>query len=231
MTTKHILTTPPDALGALYILPGQYLFKRIEEGREVVKALSSEQIALAFREVQTDSGWINRRILRFREAPEGSIVLSYQSAGVRSISIQDKTGDVSEIRLPLPTLVLLGVGDEFYIWAAKNRVVTSETKLSIAPLPNIGGNLNGKICFGRNETPSANIDETDAIWNLFWNTPFNGDGSNGKCKSEPKDVRKLLFNLSEKKAKRFPASELIESDTTVEDLWMRVVEKKHSYNF
>ena len=231
MTTKQHLTTPPDALGALYFLPGQYLFKRVDEGRETVKALSSGQIALAFREVQTDSGWLNRRILRFCEAPEGSFVLSYQPAGVSSISIQDKTGEISEIRLPLPTLVLFGKGNEFYIWAAKKRVVRSDTKLSIAPLPNVGGDLNGKICFGKTQVPPANISEIDAIWNLFWNTPFNGDGSNGKCKSEPEDVRKLLFRLSEKKAKRFPASELIESDTTVEDLWIRVVEKKNFYNF
>jgi PRTRC genetic system protein B len=216
------ITSPPDAFGAIYILPGQYLFKRIEEGQEKVKALSSGQIALAFREVENDSGWLNRRILRFRESPEGSYILSYQPAGVSSIFIQNKAGEVSEIRLPLPTLVLFGNGDEFYVWAAKKRVVRSDTKLSIAPLPNIGGDLNGKICFGKTEVPPANISEIDAVWNLFWNTPFNGDSSNSKCKSEPKDVRKLLFRLSEQKAKRFPASELIESDTTVEDLWMRV---------
>lgn len=231
MTTKPYLTTPPDALGALYILPGQYLFKRVEEGREVVKALSSGQIALAFREVQTDSGWLERRILRFRESPEGSFILSYQPAGISSIFIQNKAGEVSEIRLPLPTLVLFGKGNDFYVWAAKKRVVRSDTKLSIAPLPNVGGDLNGKICFGKNEVPPANISEIDKIWNLFWNTPFNGDSSNGKCKSEPKDVRKLLFRLSKKKAKQFPVSELIESDTTIEDLWMRVVEKRNFYNF
>ncbi|MCQ5273485.1 hypothetical protein NE578_10690, partial [Schaalia odontolytica] len=56
------LTSPPDALGALYFLPGQYLFKRIESGKESAKALSSEQIARAFREFQTDTGWMTRKV-------------------------------------------------------------------------------------------------------------------------------------------------------------------------
>ena len=159
MTIKQSLTTPPDALGALYFLPGQYLFKRVENGRETVKALSSEQISLAFQEVRTDSGWITRRILRYREEPEGNFVLSYEPAGIRTILIEDKAGEVREIRLPLPTLVLLGKGNGFYIWAAKNRQITSKTKLAIAPLPNIGGDLSGKICFGSNEIPETQIGE------------------------------------------------------------------------
>jgi len=72
------LSAPPDATGALFFLPGQYLFKRIENGRETVKALSSEQISRAFREFQTDTGWIQRLILRYKEEP-GAIIFSRSS--------------------------------------------------------------------------------------------------------------------------------------------------------
>ena len=142
---------------ALYFLPGQYLFKRIEAGRESAKALSSEQIARAFREFCADTGWITRRILRYREEPEGNFILSYEPAGMRTIFVETESGEVAEIKIPLPTLILFGHKNEFYLWAAKGKKVSLNTKLALAPLPNIGGNLSGKICFGSNEVPEAEI--------------------------------------------------------------------------
>lgn len=231
MNLTNRLTSPPDALGALYFLPGQYLFKRIEAGKETAKALSSEQIARAFRELNTDTGWIKRQVLRYREEPEGNYILSYEPAGQRTIFVETGSGKVGEITIPLPTLILFGHKNEFYLWAAKGKKVSPKTKLALAPLPNIGGNLSGKICFGSNEVPEAKIENLDTIWNLIFNTPFNGDHSTKKCVSAPDDVRKLLLNLAEKQARRFPASELIETPATIEKLWMHVVEKQYSRDF
>lgn len=228
---KRLTPPPPDAMGALYFLPGQYLFKRLEEGREVAKALSSEQIARAFREFKTDTGWITRRILRYREEPEGNYILSYEPARIRAIFVETEAGEVKEIVLPLPTLVLFGKRNEFYLWAAKARNVTAKTRLAIAPLPNVGGDLSGKICFGKNEVPEARAETIDSVWNLIWSAPFNRDQSNNKCRSEAADVRKLLLALSEKGARSFPARELVETDTTLEQMWARVVENKPYYNF
>lgn len=228
---KHHLASPPDALGALYFLPGQYLFKRIEDGRESAKALSSEQIARAFREFKADTGWITHRILRYREEPEGNSILTFEPAGIRTIFVESADGEVSEITLPLPTLILFGHKNEFYLWSAKVKNVTNTARLSIAPLPNIGSNMSGKICFGRNEVPFASIETIDQVWNLIFSTPFNGDQSNQKCRSEPEDVRKLLLSLATKRPKRFPSSELIESTSTIEDIWMQAVEKRQHSGF
>ena len=41
----------------------------------------------------------------------------------------------------------------------------------------------------------------------------------------------FLLNLAKKQARRFPASELIETTATIEKLWMHVVEKKYSRDF
>ncbi len=119
MNFTNRLTSPPDALGALYFLPGQYLFKRIEAGRETAKALSSEQIARAFREYYADTGWIKRQVLRYREEPEGNYILSYESAGKRTIFVETGSGKVSEITIPLPTLIFLGHKNEFYLGPAQ----------------------------------------------------------------------------------------------------------------
>jgi PRTRC genetic system protein B len=226
-----LLTAPPDAMGALYFLPGQYLFKRNENGREITKALSSACVARAFREFHTDTGWITRKILRYREEPEGNYILSFEPAGVRTIFVETDSEKIAEITIPLPTLILFGHAGEFYLWAANGKKVSPKTRLALAPLPNVGGNLSGKICFGGNKVPEAKVENLDAVWNLIFNTPFNRDHSQQKCVSESKDVRKLLLNLAKRNARRFPASELLETNATIEDLWMRVVEKKYSSNF
>ena len=222
---NSLLTSPPDALGALYFLPGQYLFKRIEGEKETAKALSSQQIARAFREYRIDTGWISRKILRYREEPEGNYILSFEPAGMRTIFVETEGGEVAEMTIPLPTLILFGRRNEFYLWAAKGKNVNSKTKLAVAPLPNIGGNSSGKICFGSNEVPEAKIENLDLIWNLIFNAPFNSDHSTQKCQSEPKDVRRLLFALAKKNVKRFPKSELLEINATIEDLWAQAVDK------
>ncbi len=231
MKEKPHFAAPPDATGALFFLPGQYLFKRLENGRETVKALSSEQISRAFREFQTDTGWLTRRILRYKEEPAGNYFLAFEPAGIRSIWVESNGGEVVEINIPLPTLILLGKQNEYFLWAAKTKKPTAKTKLCLAPLPNLGGDWQGKICFGSNEVPPAGAATMDAVWNLIFSAPFNNHNANNKCRSQEQDVRRLLFDLAERGAKTFPSSELIESATTIEDVWQRMVEGKRSSYF
>lgn len=235
MKDSPFLVAPPEAAGALYFLPGQYLFKRIEDGREVTKALSSEQIARAFREYQTDTGWIERRILRYREQPEGNYLISIEPAQVRTIFVETGKGEVQEINVPLPALILFGKGREFYLWAAKGKRVTPKTLLSHAPLPNLAGGgsdlLSGKICFGKNEVPDARADTIDQVWNLIFDTPFNADHAGGRCRSESQDVRRLLLGLAKQKARSFPAKELLESNTSIEQVWARATGDNSYHHF
>ena len=223
---NNLLQSPTGALGALFFLPGQYLFKRFEDGRETTKALSSEQIARAFRDYRVDSGWITRKILRYREEPEGNYILSYEPAGQRTIFVESEGAEVAEITIPLPTLILFGHRSDFYLWATKSKTVNPKSKLFAAPLPNIGGNSSGKICFGKTEVPEARVETLDAVWKLIFQTPFNRDHSANKCQSSREDVRKFLFTLANKNAGRFPNSELLEINATVEDLWAQAVKKK-----
>lgn len=220
---NNLLQSPPDALGALFFLPGQYLFKTFEAGRETTKALSSEQISRAFRDYRVDSGWITRKVLRYREEPEGNYILSYEPAGMRTIFVEQTGGEVAEITIPLPALILFGHQTDFYLWATKSRTVNPKSRLCAAPLPNIGGNSSGKICFGKSEVPEARVETLDAVWKLIFQTPFNRDHSGNRCQSEPKDVRQLLFTLAKKNVKRFPNPELLEIKATVADLWAQAV--------
>lgn len=210
---NHVV--PPDTEAALYFLPGQYLFETFGENRHGLKALSSGQVTRAFRDLQTDTGWIDRRVLRYREATDGNAILSYLPAGVRTITIAF-SGDRTEIlTLPLPALILLGKGKDYYLWATPSSTVTRNTRLAVAPLPNIGS---GKICFGKNEVPDTHPSTVQTVWKLIFDAPFNGDHSTGRCQTED-DVRDLLANLAADNIKKFPTAQLIMSSSTVEDAW------------
>lgn len=214
-------TVPPDAEAALYFLPGQYLFETFGETRQGLKALSSVQVTRAFRDLQTDTGWIDRRVLRYREATDGNAILSYLPAGVRTVTIASPGDRIATLTLPLPTLILLGKGKDYYLWASSTSKVTPGSRLAVAPLPNIGS---GKICFGKNEVPETHPSSLQAIWKLIFDAPFNGDHSTGRCQTE-NDVRDLLAKLAADNLKKFPATQLIMSSSTVEDAWESIVER------
>lgn len=214
-------TVPPDADAALYFLPGQYLFETFGETRQGLKALSSVQVTRAFRDLQTDTGWIDRRVLRYREATDGNAILSYLPAGLRTITVAFPGDRIETLTLPLPTLILLGKGKDYYLWATSTSKVTPSSRLAVAPLPNIGS---GKICFGKNEVPETHPSSLQAIWKLIFDAPFNGDHSTGRCQTE-NDVRDLLAKLAADQLKKFPATQLITSSSTIEDAWESIVER------
>ena len=214
-------TVPPDADAALYFLPGQYLFETFGETRQGLKALSSVQVTRAFRDLQTDTGWIDRRVLRYREATDGNAILSYLPAGLRTITVAFPGDRIETLTLPLPTLILLGKGKDYYLWATSTSKVTPSSRLAVAPLPNIGS---GKICFGKNEVPETHPSSLQAIWKLIFDAPFNGDHSTGRCQTE-NDVLDLLAKLAAGDLKKFPTTQLIVSSSTVEDAWKAIVER------
>lgn len=214
-------TVPPDAEAALYFLPGQYLFETFGEHRNGLKALSGAQVTRAFRDLQTDTGWIDRRVLRYRETTDGNAILSYLPAGLRTITVAFPGDRIETLTLPLPTLILLGKGKDYYLWASSTSKVTPSSRLAVAPLPNIGS---GKICFGKNEVSETHPSSIPAIWKLIFDAPFNGDHSTGRCQTE-NDVRDLLAKLAADNLKKFPATQLIMSSSTVEDAWESIVER------
>jgi len=220
---NNLLQVPVDASAALYFLPGQYLFTEIKESSVSLKALSSDQVARAFRRVHTDTGWLGRRVLRYREAPEGNAIVSYEPAAIRKIIVAFSDKGLVELSVPLPPLILLGKGREYYLWAAASSHISANTNLAEAPLPNVGS---GKICFGKNEVPETHPSTLSEVWKLIFDTSFNADHASERCLSEPRDVRELLGKLAADKAKKFPKSELLVSSTTIDDAWETIVEQR-----
>lgn len=231
--TQKIFVPPVDSKAALFFLEGHYQFNYLEGDIEKTKFLSPAQIGKAFAVKDVfDSDWLETRLLRFAlGAKKKHKILSVLPAGRRKIFITDPRSleeremnnensaadSVLEVEVPLPTLLLLGCGQEYYLWATLDKVVSQQSKICAAPFPNL--NSSGSICFGGNTAPECRFDTIESVWNLIFDSPFNSHQAANRCRTHEDDARKLLFELGGKKT--FPKNALIKTNHTIGELWQR----------
>jgi len=231
--TKNFLAPPADAKAALFFLEGNYQLIYREGSVEKTKFLTPSQIGKAFAVKDVfDSGWLDQSMLRFALlAKKTHKILSLLPAGRRKIYITDprpaderETDDegtrdaVLELEVPLPTLLLLGIGQKYYLWATLDKTVSQKSKISHAPFPNLDNS--GSICFGGNVAPECRLEKIESVWRMIFDSPFNNHQTENRCLTHKKDARKLLLEINGKKT--FPKNALIKTEHTVNDLWQSV---------
>lgn len=232
-TEIQIFFAPPvEAKAVLFFLEGHYQLNYLEGSVERTKFLSPAQIGKAFSVKDVfDSDWLETNVIRFAQEKKTHKILSVLPAGRRKIFITDprsaeerETNDEStqdavlELEVPLPTLLLLGSGRNYYLWATLDKTVNQKSKISHAPFPNLDSS--GGICFGRNTAPECRLDTIESVWRLILDSPFNNHQTANRCRTHETDARKLLFELNGKKT--FPKNALIKTQHTVAELWQSV---------
>jgi len=229
---QNFFAPPVEAKAALFFLEGHYQLNWREGSVEKTKFLSPAQIGRAFSTKDAlDSGWLETLVFRFAQEKKTHKILSVLPAARRKIYITDprpeieretdnqSTGDtVLELEVPLPTLLLIGIGQKYYLWATLDKTVSQKSKICAAPFPNLDSS--GEICFGANAKPECRLDTIESVWRLFLDSPFNGDRAADRCRTHPGDVRKLLFALDGKKT--FPKNALVKTNHTASELWQSV---------
>lgn len=226
-STQNFLAPPADAKAALYFLEGNYQFNYREGSVERTKFLTPAQIGRAFAVKDVfDSGWIVQSVLRFALlAKKRHKILSILPAGRRKIFITDpRPADeraettqerILELEIPLPTLVLLGCGQKYYLWATLEKTITQRTKICAAPFPNL--DKSGGICFGSNIAPECRLETIESVWQMIFDSPFNNHQTNNRTLTHKTDARKFLLEINGKKS--FPKNALIKTEHTVSNLW------------
>jgi len=230
---QNFFAPPADAKAALFFLEGHYQLNWRMGSVEETKFLSPAQIGRAFSVKNVfDSGWLETNVIRFARGAKTHKILSLLPAGRRKIFITDprpvnerETDDESkqedailELEIPLPTLLLLGSGQSYYLWATLDKAVNQISKISHAPFPNLDSS--GGICFGKNTAPECRFDTIESVWRLILDSPFNNHQAANRCRTHPGDARKLLLALNGKKT--FPKNALTKTQHTVNELWQSV---------
>ena len=229
---QNFFAPPADAKAALFFLEGHYQLNWREGSVERTKFLSPAQIGRAFSTKDVfDSGWLETFVLRFAQEKKTHKILSVLPAARRKIFITDPRGAgerendenstddaILELEVPLPTLLLLGSGQNYYLWATLDETVNQKSKICAAPFPNL--NSSGAICFGKNTAPECRLDSIESVWRLILDSPFNNHQAANRCRTHTGDARKLLFQINGKKT--FPKNALIKTQHTVAELWQSV---------
>ncbi|MCY7346598.1 MAG: prokaryotic E2 ligase family D protein [Pyrinomonadaceae bacterium] len=230
LENQNFFAPPAEAKAALFFLEGHYQLKWREGSVERTKFLSPKQIGRAFSDKDAfDSGWLEANVVRFAQEKKTHKILSCLPAGRRKIFITDprpmgereaseKDESVLEIEIPLPTLLLIGLGQKYYLWATLDKTISQKSKISHAPFPNLDSS--GEICFGANAKPECRLDTIETVWRLILDSPFGADRAAERCRTHPEDARKFLLALDGKKV--FPKNALIKTNHTVGDLWQAV---------
>lgn len=230
LENQNFFAPPAEAKAALFFLEGHYQLKWREGSVERTKFLSPKQIGRAFSDKDAfDSGWLEANVVRFAQEKKTHKILSCLPAGRRKIFITDprpmgereaseKDESVLEIEIPLPTLLLIGLGQKYYLWATLDKTISQKSKISHAPFPNLDSS--GEICFGKNTALECRLDAIESVWRLILESPFNSDRAADRCRTHPEDARKFLFGLNHKKT--FPKNALIKTNHTIGGLWQAV---------
>lgn len=215
-TMGDVPPLPAYATGALYFLQsGDFLFRyRAQENNryrekslaEGAKFVTVRDVQAAFGGSDVDTGWIGQGVIRCGYCASGAWFVYAAPKQKISIQVVMSNGIQKKLSLPVPTTVMVGVGMQYFLWAARHSL-SPDSSLFHAPFPNIHGN--GAICWGQNTPPKAHHQRAAAAWNLFFESTFNGDLANGKSEKFGDDVRRTLAQVARKKADIYPEDDLV----------------------
>ncbi|MDQ2806413.1 MAG: prokaryotic E2 ligase family D protein [Chloroflexota bacterium] len=203
----------PRSLGGLeaelLMYSGQYLLHyRDPRGHERYQLMTPDAVQVALSGMNSDSGWLPPGVVRCGHTPQGPFALYWQPPARHSIAVLlDGDPAPALLTVPLPGLVLAGLGTDYWIWALPQPDFDPQAPLSHMPLPNIYSD--GRICWGNNPLPPASAAAMPQVWQLFLQAPFNNHIVAGRTRTADLDIRRLLQQLHQSAANAFPTAELL----------------------
>jgi PRTRC genetic system protein B len=204
-----------ETAALLFICGDQYLFRyRNKDGSVVYKFVSSASVRAAFAEEAIETNWLPENTRRWGIGKYGEwIVVTHPPKKHRFTFVSDnqETKTIT-LEIPMPALAFLGYAQRYYLWAFKEDVLSGNTNLCAAPLPNV--DANGAICFGSNLVPKASARTIEEAWRLFLASPFTNHSTNGKSHKYPNDVREQLMQLANARRRAYPLNDLVSLNRT-----------------
>lgn len=157
--------------------------------------------------------WVDERIL----ASAGSRILWWVPGQVRDIFFNTRHGGIGKLSgklFPFPSMVFYADGQNLFVFAVKKTGrPTKDTKLYAPPFWNCG--RSGRVCLptaARNGR-QRNISEWEKT---FFSSAFSHPGPQGDLTVS--GTQKLFSRLIREKAVKFPASELVSTPVTMEEI-------------
>ena len=216
MNLNNLMPPSSDETAALLFLCGdQYLFRyRGKDNAVNYKFVSPASVRAAFAEEPLETNWLPENARRWGIGKQGEwIIVTHPPQKHRFTFVSDHPETKTlALDIPMPALAFLGYAQRYYLWAFKEPVLSGQTHLFAAPLPNV--DANGAICFGSNLVPKASARTIEEAWRIFIASPFTSHSTNGKSCKCPKDVREQLVRLATAHRRTYPLNDLVSLNRT-----------------
>lgn len=176
-------------------------------------------LAASLPDEEFDTGILGEDIISVWQQGSRRVVASYRKPQLTGIWFE---GSADPVRVPMPGLVLVRTTHNFknpsYSLYAVPRRPGKNSKLYHTPLPNVGGD---GTCWGTvARPPESSLKGTDLSldWQAWLGSMFGNHTTDQKSKKHKNDVRALLIELHDNKAKRYPNHDLIPFDKTLGEM-------------
>jgi hypothetical protein len=200
---------------------GIILHRNLPDGGETEYAVSPKQLAEAISPANRfETGLLNTNTLSISTEGTKRSVTEYRPPANTAVFFE---GSENPLFVPLPGLILnrLTTGDDspqYSIFAVKQRPADLNAPLFCVPLPNISTGRTSSICWGSVAKPSAETLASNTLeedWRLLLGSRFSNHSVYGKSKRYKDDIRRHLIALNDRKARKYPLSDLITAHTTL----------------
>jgi PRTRC genetic system protein B len=166
-------------------------------------AISAAHLTAACANLRAGSGLLPRDTLFWQQTAQTTTLGIYVPGQRGPVHLKEES-----LQVPLPPLVFVGQGNQYSVYAVKQRPKDGQARLYHAPCPNVG--KNGRICPGNTSFPHCGPETIgDALELFISGSRFNQHEAAGKCHSFPDDVGNLWRHLAAHDKRRFPLSQLV----------------------
>ena len=194
--------TPHSPLVQLTFYPDTILCTRYDGTGQTTYPVAAQDVAEAVADVPFTTGWLRPRTLCVERRGGVTTVAVHIPRARHRVHVETRTGDqVWEV--PLPDLVFIGRGREYYVFATK-RAPTPDTSLFHAPCSNVYDN--GNLCPGNTPFPEAHAQTMPTAVALFLNgSVFTSHLAHNRVRGAGQNhVLDLWADLATRPRARFP---------------------------
>lgn len=209
----HLPDSYQRPLARLDLMQETILYSRYGKEGDVAACfeVSPTDLASAFSGVPITTGLLPLRCLFYSRERGQERLGVFLPAEMREL-VAVVGGQRRSYWVPMPPLVFVGRGRDYWVHAVKQRPGENE-RLFRAPVPNVA--TNGGICKGDVEFPVASTKTIHDAAQMFLVSQFNDHLREGKSEREPGDVLMLWRDLDRAGVEVYPLDDLVATQMTL----------------
>jgi PRTRC genetic system protein B len=181
------------------------IMEKFDKNSRGFKIVDPRDITAAFeQDYSFTSGFLPPDTLWTSFTKKSQTTALWVKPGIRRLAVKVKEGQIDRYNVPLPGLIFIcRPSAPPWVYACPERPAGPRSRVYCAPFANVYAN--GATCGGNNRYPADIRDIPENFLRSF----FSWEGLSGHSRKHPKNVVEMWAELDKKKAKEYPAADLL----------------------